>query len=220
MKYPVIRDRTRLKIFYDTKKRRMPVGELSYNSKTDRYELVYDKQYACSAKAIGMGPTLGLSKLKHCSEKGKMFPILLDRIPDRRNPAYEDYCEAERISPDETNPIVLLSSIGRRGPSSFIFEPIYHDPFDGSDIKQFRKTLEITQHDFAAAFGLSKTTLQRIEAKKSHDPNILRLIQIFIKFPEVAIWQLQQTGIHVKRPLLLQLAKHFKAKLEAINKIP
>src|SRR6202022_1252354 len=97
-----------------------------YEKINDRYELTYNKKYAHSKNAIPIGPDLHLFKLHHQSKKGKLFSSFIDRIPEKSNPAYKDYCKAEGISSTEKNPIILLGTIGKRGPSSFIFEPVYY----------------------------------------------------------------------------------------------
>src|SRR5579872_66873 len=125
MNYLIKPDEYRLKIFHEGRKRRILVGELIYDKKKDRYELIYDKNYADSKKAIPIGPDLNLFKLHHQSKKGELFPSFMDRIPDKSNPAYNDYCKAQGVSPAEKNPIILLGAIGKRGPSSFVFEPVY-----------------------------------------------------------------------------------------------
>jgi DNA-binding XRE family transcriptional regulator len=206
-------DEYRLKIFHESRKRRILVGELIYDKKNDRYELIYDKNYANSKNAIPIGPDLDLFKLRHESEKGKLFPSFIDRIPDKSNPAYSDYCKAEGISTNETNSIILLGSIGKRGPSNFVFEPVYYSDFDSSDIMNLREQLQITQHDLAKALDISQTTLQRIEAGVSSDLNTLKYMQILLKFPEVALWQLKQTGNQVHKDVLTKLIKYFQSKL-------
>lgn len=206
------KDENRLKIFHESRKRRILVGELIYDKENDRYELIYNKNYAHSKNAIPISPDLNLFKLRHQSDKGKLFSSFIDRIPDKSNPAYNDYCKAQGISPAEKNPIILLGSIGKRGPSSFIFEPVYYSEFDTSDIISLREQLQITQHDLAKAFDISQTTLQRIEAGVSSDLNTLKYMQILLKFPEVALWQLKQTGNQVHKDVLTKLIKYFQSK--------
>jgi DNA-binding XRE family transcriptional regulator len=138
-----------------------------------------------------------------------MFPPFIDRIPERSNPAYKDYCRSQGISLNEKNPIILLGFIGRRGPSSFIFEPVYHTEFSPADITSLRKKLQITQYDLATAFDINKTTLQRIESKTSQDENTLKRIQILFTFPEVALWQLKQTGGKIHKDVLNKLINYF-----------
>ena len=213
MNYCNIIDKYRLKIFHEGRKRRIFVGELIYVNTKDRYELIYDKNYASSKSAIPISPELDLFKLHHYSKKGEIFSAFLDRIPDKDNPAYSDYCNAMGISPSEKNLIILLGTIGTRGPSSLIFELVYYNNFAISDIKKIREDLEITQNDFAAALDISKTTLQRIEAGTSHDLNTVKCIQIFFTFPEVALWQLQQTGSRVHSAVLKKLIKYFELLL-------
>jgi DNA-binding XRE family transcriptional regulator len=199
-----------LRIFHESRKRRFFVGELIYDQVKDRYELIYNKSYAYSKTAIPLGPDLSLFQLHHHSAKGELFKSFLDRIPDPENPAYVDYCEAQGISPAEKNPIVLLGSIGRRGPSSFIFEPVYDSLFHASTIKKWREELGITLHDLAAVLDINVTTLQRLESGVSHDSNTLKIVEIFLKFPQVALWQLKQTGGRLHSSVLVKLMRHFK----------
>jgi len=203
-------DVNRLYIFHEGRKRRIFVGELIYVKEKDRYELIYDKNYARSKNAIPIGPDLDLLKLQHQSEKSTLFPSFIDRIPDKANPAYKDYCKIKGILPTEKNPIILLGTIGKRGPSSFIFEPVYLDKFKPTDIARFRKQLQITQHDLAEAFDISKPTLQRIESGESRDLNTLKRIQILFRFPDVALWQLKQTGGRIHKDVLVKLIKYFE----------
>lgn len=193
-------DTTLLDVFHESTKRRVFVGRLSHDVNKDQYQFVYDKSYVRSRSAIPIGAELDIFDQVHISKKGELFPSLLDRIPDKDNPAYKDYCEAEGVSPEEDNLIILLGTIGKRGPSSFVFEPVYINSFDAADIKNIRRELGFTQHDFSAALGISMITLQRIESGVSKDINTLRHIQLFFTYPEVAEWQLKQTGgcIHVK----------------------
>lgn len=211
MKSSLKLDPNHLKIFHEGRKRRIFVGELIYNKQTNTYEFIYDKNYAHSKKAIPIGPNLNLFKLQHVSESGKLFPVLTDRIPDKSNPAYKDYCKAQGISPNEKNPIILLGSIGKRGPSSFVFEPVYYNEFLPEDIIGLRKKLAITQYDLATALNVNKTTLQRIEAGTSTDENTLKYLQILFNFPEVALWQLKLTGARVHKDVLIKLIGYFES---------
>jgi len=203
-------DKDRLQIFHEGRKRRVFVGELTYDKANDIYTLTYDRNYAKSKNAIPIGPELDLFQLKHQSEKGKLFPSFIDRIPDKSNPAYEDYCKAQGISSSEENAIILLGAIGKRGPSSFIFEPVYYHEFNPADIIKLRNQLKITQHDLALALDLSKTTLQRIESGLSQDYNTLKRMQMIFIFPEVALWQLKQTGERIHRDVLAKLITYFE----------
>ena len=205
-------DENHLQIFHEGRKRRTFVGELIYNTKNDRYELIYNKSYSLSKNAIPISPDLSLFKLHHLSKKGELFPVFTDRIPVKSNPAYKDYCKSQGISPNETNPIILLGSIGKRGPSSFIFEPVYRDEFNLNNITALREALQITQHDLAEALDISKVTLQRIESGASRDINTLKRLQILFQFPEVALWQLKQTGVRVHKDVLTKLIKYFESK--------
>lgn len=212
MKLKIKPDENRLQVFHEGRKRRIFVGELIYVKDKDRFELIYDKDYTLSSNAIPISPDLSLFKLRHQSKKGELFPVFIDRIPVKSNPAYKDYCLSQGISPNETNPIILLGTIGRRGPSSFVFESVYHDAFNPVEITNLRELLEISQHDLAEAFDISKPTLQRIESGASQDPNTLKRLQILFEFPDVALWQLKQTGGRLHREVLAKLIKYFESK--------
>jgi DNA-binding XRE family transcriptional regulator len=210
-------DPHRLTIFHELKKRRIYVGELLYDAELDAYKLIYDENYINSKSAIPLSPELSLFKKTHTSQKSKLFDAFVDRIPDRFNPAYTDYCHSQGISVDERNPIILLGSIGRRGPSTFIFEKMYKTSISLNDIINLRNELSISQNDFAKAFDISEVTLQKIETGISHDSKTIKLLQIYLTFPEVAIWQLYQTGAAIHTSTLLTLIKYFNEKIKTTN---
>lgn len=192
-------DVNKLHVFHEGEKRRMFVGELFFDSKNDIFIFEYDDYYQNYDKAIPVGPELDLFKKRHTSKKNELFSSFQDRIPAKENPAYPDYCLSQGISVDEENPIVLLCTIGKRGPSSFVFESIWYSDFNAKSVKIFREKLSISQHDLALALDVSLVTLQRIEAGKSQNQNVLKVIELFSKFPEVAKWQLQQTSRFLHR---------------------
>lgn len=202
-----------LHIFHEGRTRRVFVGELIYLSDSDRYELIYNKNYIASKNAIAISPDLDLLTISHMSKKGELFPVFIDRIPLKTNPAYEDYCFSQEISLNEKNPIILLGTIGKRGPSSFVFELVYKNEFSHGDIIKFREKLKITQHDFSQAFDISKVTLQKIESGKSKDVNALKRLQIYFEFPEVALWQLKQTGERIHSRILSKLLAYFRERI-------
>lgn len=206
-------DPHKLLIFHELRKRRIYVGALRYDTQKDLYELSYDQHYLNASNAIPLGPRLKLFQRVHTSEKGLLFPEFLDRIPERANPAYQDYCHSEGISVDETNPIILLGTIGKRGPSTFVFEAVYKKDFSIKDLIALRQTLAITQHDVAMAFDIPLITLQRIESQKSQDPNTLQLLEIYFTFPDVALWQLRRAGAKAHRAVRAKLVQYFEQKL-------
>lgn len=61
----------KLNIFHEGRKRRIFVGELSYDKEEEIYELIYDESYAYSDTAIPIGPELNLFQLHHRSRKRK-----------------------------------------------------------------------------------------------------------------------------------------------------
>lgn len=183
-------DQSQLHVFSESRKRRIFVGTLNWDKIKNQFEFKYDPKYAKSKKAIPIGKELDLFKKSHIS-KGKLFPSFADRIPSRDNPAYEDYCKSQGISVDEENPIILLVAIGRRGPSTFIFEPVFKNDFSYLDVKKFREDVGLSINDFSLAFDINPPTLQRLESGKKADLGTIRRIQIYLSFPKVALWQIE-----------------------------
>ena len=138
------------------RKRRAFVGVLTFVPAENLYRFEYDEKYFRSKGAIPLGPELNLAQKAHLSNPAALFPSLTDRIPDRANPAYADYCASQGISVDEQNPIILLGTIGRRGPSSFVFESVFisADEVLGK-FKNFRQELDLSIYDLAQAFDIS-----------------------------------------------------------------
>ncbi len=79
--------------------------------------------------------------------------------------------------------------------------------------------MQITQHDLAKALDISQTTLQRIESGVSSDLNTLKYMQILLKFPEVALWQLKQTGNQVHKDVSTKLINYFQSKANNMSPI-
>ncbi|MCX6105709.1 MAG: HipA N-terminal domain-containing protein [Proteobacteria bacterium] len=198
-----------LEVFHEGRRRREVVGSLAYDPKAALYTFTYDAKYLRKKTAIPVGPEMPLTRPVHKSQKHKLFPSLLDRIPSKENPAYAEYCEAAGIDPHEVNLIVLLTAIGKRGPSTFIFESVYEFDREAlvAKLKSFRQNLDISLWELAAALDIPYLTLQRIENGKSKDTLTMRLLYCYLTFPEPALWQLRLSGRYVNHDALVKLVK-------------
>jgi HipA-like protein len=219
----LVKDQNKLLVYIEGRKRKQFVGLLHYDLKEDNYIFTYEKKYLTNNTSIPLGPDIPLTKVKHESQ-GKLFPSFIDRIPSKRNPAYEDYCAQQGISPKEKNPIILLGAIGRRGPSSFVFEPEYCDEFNvQKEITIFRKTLNLSLNDLALAFNMNVLTLQRVEKGKTHDPNIYALLKIYLTTPgcfeEILILTGRKLHHETFQKLQNWIEKSYKSKQADKNKI-
>ena len=108
-------------IYLEFRKTRRHVGQLKkLNAKDKCYIFTYDINYMDQPSSIEIGPDLPLTRRVYKSKT--MFKSIEDRIPSKGNPSYVEYCEDVGISPTEKDTIILLATIGRRGPSSFVFE--------------------------------------------------------------------------------------------------
>lgn len=181
-----------VKVYLEKRKTRQFVGELVYEKADKVFIFTYDKKYIYSDYIIPIGPDIPLTKIKHVSKS--LFASLEDRIPSRENPAYKDYCRAMGITINERDPIILLVTIGKRGPSSFIFEPHYESKFNGEALRAFRQEMGLTTREFSECFDMSQAALVNIESGKASGKETLKRIELYTHFPEAIYYQLQLTG--------------------------
>lgn len=189
-------------IFLERRKTRLYVGQLK--KEKDYYIFTYDDQYLRSQNIIPLGPEFPLTKKEFRSKN--LFPSLEDRIPSKMNPAYPEYCELLGIDPKENNPLILLSTIGKRGPSSFVFAPFYDRSFTVQEVIDFRNSLGFTTREFAEIFEIPQASLNALERKRSSGKDLLKRLNIIIRFPAVALYFLLINGG------ILPYEKHQKAE--------
>jgi len=180
------------------------VGKLDI--KDEGFYFEYDNDYLHSRKAIPLGPEMPLTRRIYRSKQ--LFRPFADRIPSRENPAYFEYCQQVGISKDESNPLILLSTIASRGPSSFLFRPIYHEGFTGTDLKRFRNDLRLSVREFAMCFDFSPPGITRVETGKTDGREILKRAEIYVLYREVALDQLRRRAAYV-HPKKLERAKNW-----------
>lgn len=189
-------------IFSETRGGRILAGVLSREGR--KYVFTYERPYQRLKNAIALGPELPLWRKRFVSEE--LFPSLADRIPSRRNPAYEDYCRQWGIDAKERDPFVLLTTIARRGPSTFVFEAESPKIYGGTEVRAFRKRLSLNQREFEALFGISHATLVKLEAGKSGNTAILGYIETCDRVPAALRWLLGKRGnrIHDERRVRIE----------------
>lgn len=164
-------------------KTREYVGRLSY--KDSNFIFTYSDLYLNNRRSIPLGPDLPLSKKEFVSTQ--LFPTFHDRIPSRENPAYEEYCKMAGIDVSEKRPLILLGTLGSKGPSSFVFAPVFKVTFNNQDVKRFRELLKLTVREFGELFDFSPNTIHAIENNKSSGQDALKRLEIYYRFPEVAL---------------------------------
>lgn len=178
-------------VFMESKKTRTHVGQLKYaDEKRKKFIFTYNEAYLYDDRSITIGPEFPLTERSFTSEK--IFPSFLDRIPSRQNSAYKDYCAQMGISIDEDDIFVLLTTIGRKGPSAFIFEPVYEDDFDYTNLIELRGDLKLSIREFGVVFDFSPYSIQKIESGKYSGKELLKRIEIYYKFPEVALYEIKK----------------------------
>jgi HipA-like protein len=174
-----------LKIYLEGKKDKTLVGVLE--RKSDEYIFSYDEKYYYSESPLQIGPELNFKKRVHKSSE--LFSIFSDRIPSKKNAAYEEYCREVGIDKNEKDEMILLAKLGARGPSSFIIESPGNEKFTRHDLTAFRQSLGLTMREFADAFDISLSSIQRVENDKGAGSEVLKRIEIYAKFSEVAIFE-------------------------------
>ena len=177
-------------VFLEKRTTRLYVGLLT--KKGNMFHFEYDKKYLQKRGIIPLGPEMPFTKKSFESES--LFIPFSDRIPSRENPAYPDYCKATGISTEEKDPLILLSSIAHRGPSSFIFEPLYADDFTSKDLLEFRNWLGLSVKEFAACFEFSPAAITRAELNQTTGREVLKRAELYAKYPKVALDQLRLHG--------------------------
>ena len=183
-------------VFADLRKSRIFVGLLT--KEKARYKFEYDTAYLHERNAISIGPELPLTRKVFFSEE--LFNSFGDRIPSKKNPAYSEYCAHVGIDTEEDNKLILLSTIGHRGASSFIFEPLFKNSLESDVLIHFRKILNLTVRDFATLFDFSPSAISKIENGHSSGKETLKRVEIYSTFPEVALLEIKRNRakIHSK----------------------
>lgn len=173
-------------VFLKKRKTQALVGRLC---KIDqKFTFTYEDSYLNARHSIALGPEFPLTQQEFSSTR--LFPSLEDRIPSTENPAYSEYCLAMGIDPKEQDPFILLSTVGSKGPSSFIFYPIFKRDITSKDIIEFRNMLRLTTREFAAVFEFSQNSLNALERGRITGSEILKRLEILLHFPNVALYLL------------------------------
>ncbi len=203
-------------VYFERRKTREYVGRLSKEG--SNFVFNYDDGYAYGERSIPLGPDLPLSSKKFVSKN--LFPSFEDRIPSRKNPAYQEYCRSVGIDPNEKDLIVLVATIGQRGPSSFVFAPSKKDGVGREDVMRFRNDLKLSVREFSDLFDFSPATIHRIETKKTSGKDALKRLEVYYLFPEVALHEVKKNGFKIndnKRKFVEDILKTRMNKLSQKN---
>ena|SRR6185437_12087890 len=187
------REITAVLIYLDRRRSRTFVGRLERSKTSGEYGFCYSNSYRELKNALSLGPEFPLTKQKYKSKE--LFEAFRDRIPAKENPAYPEYLQKFGVSLNEKDPMVLLSTIGRAGPSSFIFEPEFSGEEDKMDFKSFRTELGLTTREFAVLFDISLATVNKIESGKIKGRDVLKRLELYLHFPKTALFEAER-NIH------------------------
>ncbi len=177
-------------VYLQKRKTRELVGRLTRDEQG--FIFTYETAYLYNNKAISLGPDLPL--IRKTFRAPTLFPSFKDRIPSRDNPAYPEYCQMVGIEPTETDPLILVATLGHKGPSSFIFAPVQEDAFTGEALSLFRHHLGLTIREFSELFDFASTTINRIENNKISGKDALKRLKIYRDFPEVALTEIKRNA--------------------------
>jgi HipA-like protein len=192
--------------YIESGKSRIFVGRLT--QKEDGFVFEYDSLYLRINTAVSIGVELPLTRKNFTSKS--LFASLLDRIPSRKNPAYGDYCSHFGIKEEESNLLILLATIGSRGPSSIVFEPVFPPSFRREDLKEYRVAIGLSTREFALLFDISASTLNRIENGTASGRDIMRRMEIYAKFPNVALFEINRNRPYVHRDTFYKAETYLK----------
>lgn len=207
-----------VEVYLKKRKTRQYVGRLSRDN--TNYIFIYDDKYLYNNRSIALGPDLPLTKKKSVSKN--LFPSFLDRIPSNKNPAYKEYCQMVGIDPSENDPIVLVATLGQKGPSSFIFSPAVDLTITHDDIVKFRKYLSLTVREFGELFDFSPATISGIENKTISGKEAMKRLEIYCKVPEAALYEANKNRFKINEEKMQLVEKClqtlWKKKVIPLNK--
>lgn len=188
MSYPKFcpKDIIAVDVFLERFQTRTYVGILK--KEKNKFVFSYDTNYLGMKNILSLGLEFPLTQQHFYSHN--LFPSFLDRLPDPNNPAYMEYCIQVGIAVTTTDPIVLLASF-KRGPSSFVFEPVYKE-YSFKDIEKLRNELGLSLLDFGNLFDISLSSLQKIKSGQTSGKEILRLMELYLREPEELDHQIQR----------------------------
>lgn len=200
-------------VYLKKRKTREYVGQLTYDDSV--FIFIYDDSYLYKNRSIPLGPDLTLTQKKFTSKI--LFPSFEDRIPSNKNPAYNEYCKMVGIAPSEDDPLVLLATLGQKGPSSFIFSPAPTQTITSEDIVNFRKKLNLTVREFADIFDFSPATINRIEKKIIHGKDAMKRLEIYYHYPDVALDEAKKNRYKINEEKIEAVEKYLLSKLNLNN---
>lgn len=177
-------------VFLEKRKTRVFVGTLIKHA--HQFIFTYDDRYIRMKNIIPLGPELPLTQKRYTSSH--LFPSFEDRLPSKDNPAYPEYCQAMGIDAQEKDPFILLSTIGHRGPSHFVFSPLYEEIFGVENVIQYRNLLNLTTREFGELFEIPQASLNALERGRSSGKDLLKRLELIVKFPDVALYLLEVNG--------------------------
>lgn len=195
-------------VFFEKHKTRLFVGRLT--RKDNLYRFDYDIAYLKTKNVIPLGVEFPL--IKEHFESLHLFESFKDRLPDPDNPAYFDYCRMAGIDSNITDPLILLPTIAKRGPSSFIFEPHFDFNFTFEICEQWRKDLNFSINDFSLFFDISVSIIQKIKSNKSTGREVLERLNLYWIFKDVFLYQLQKNGKYLHHQKLLSVHAWMKKR--------
>lgn len=179
-----------INVFSQTSVSRVLVGVLY--KENNEYVFQYDPDYARAKSAIPLGKEFPLYQITHRSKD--FFDSLNERIPSKQNPEYKNYCSQWNISVAEKDPLILLSTIGNRGPSSFIFRMYEPFSFSGKDLAVFRNNLGLSVREFAKFLDVQYSTITKTEKGKRESMMLLKYVSILFNVPDALQRQLDLRG--------------------------
>lgn len=200
-------------VFLERFQTRVYVGML--RQEKNKFTFSYDKTYLNMKNILPLGPEFPLT----CQDfhSYKLFPSFLDRLPDPESPSCADDCTHVGLAITTTNPIVLLARF-KRGPSSFIFEPIYENKYSYKHIEKLKDNLGLSLQDVAYLFDISLSSLQKIKTGDTPGNEILRQIELYLEVPEALEFQIQRNAKYL-HPEKVKKALEFLNKGKAEKKL-
>jgi HipA-like protein len=193
-------------VFEELRKTKIIVGAL-YREKGAFY-FTYERDYLDRQLATSLGPDLPLG-VKPIRSK-HFFQSLQDLLPDKNNPAYASYSKKTGVAVDETDVLKLLISVGKRGPSKFVFEEYPDDILPTAEkLRQFREKLQLSQRDFSLLFDIPLISMQQLEKKEGVQKPTRMFLQLMMDNHKLLKEQIRKRGYLLHQEKLKMLIQSF-----------
>jgi DNA-binding XRE family transcriptional regulator len=204
MNYSKVR---KISVFLLKRTKKTLVGEISLEGEFFKFQ--YNQKYleSCTMELSSEFPLTD----EVFSNVG-IFKSLRVRIPESGTDVYDRLKEKFSLGEDVSD-FGLLASMGQKDLSSFEFAPVNPENEGLLFLKKVRKETGLSRTDIAEWLEISKDMVFKLESGKREGFYIMKILDIYRRFPEVAIDDLNKGSYNLNKGSRKVLEEYFKSKV-------